>query len=191
MRKIVFITGMLIAGACNNQPKDKTPEKDKPAAGVFPVTDFIRGQIHMVDSFQSITFRYVIRQDKTDTSLISIPEFKKLAQTFLHPELSDSSLLHHYTEASFADQSGGTVVFNYTARNPELEVQRVDIVVDANPVLADKVRSVYEERRSARSDTFITEKLYWRTDKNFQIISSKQVKGQPELVTITKVVWDN
>jgi hypothetical protein len=194
MRVLIFLTGILLATACNEAAKEKTAvdkSDDGSESSFFPVTDFIRGQVHLVDSFQSITFRYITRNDKTDSSLISVAEFKEMAREFLHPDLAERFLKENYEESNFADQSSQTVVFNYTARNPKLEIRRVDVVVDAHPAMYDKVRSIYQEKQSTRSDTLITEKLYWRTDKNFQIIRTMEIKGRPESVVVTKVVWDN
>lgn len=190
MRKSGIVLLAILMAGCGQREQKKLPEKDSDKPGIFPVTSFIQGQIYVVDSFQSITLRYITRDNKTDTSLISIPEFKKMAGQFFHPDFNDPSIAGFYKENSFADQSSKTVVFNYTTGNKDLEIQRVDVVVDANVALSDKVRSIYMEKQHRVLDTFFTEKLYWRTDRNFQIIRSRHVKDLPETMEITKVEWD-
>jgi hypothetical protein len=189
MNKIFSLLIIIAVTGCGEakQPADK---KETKQADIFPVTSFIDGQVHVVDSFQLPTVKYVTINGKTDSSLISINEFKELAKEFTHPDINDPALSKQYKETNFADQTINGVTFNYTTDNRDLELQRVDVIIGASAVANDKVRSIYMQKQSSVKDTFITKKLYWGTDKNFQIITGKQVGTQPENISVVKVEWD-
>lgn len=190
-RAFVLLFVVSTVTGCHSANQDSAPkEKQDSAAAPFPVSAFIEGQIHLVDSFQLPTLKYITVYDKTDSSLISINEFKQLAQEFLHPAVDDTSSGMKYKESSFADQSVKGVTFTYAAANKDQELQRVDVLVSASAVANDKVRSIYMEKQTVSGDTTVYKKLYWRTDKNFQIITTKQLGKQPSLTSIMKVEWD-
>lgn len=188
MEKILALLIVVLITGCNQSGTKE--EKKEGAADIFPVTSFIEGQIHLVDSFQVPTLKYITVNGKTDTSLISISEFKQIAQEFLHPDINDPSLSKYYKETNFADQSIKGVTFNYSTDNKDLEIQRVDVIVSASAVMNDKVRSIYIEKQNRSGDTTVYKKLYWRADRNFQIISTSQVDEQPPLISVTKVEWN-
>lgn len=189
-RSFLLLSAVLLAASCQQNATKNTQEQKSDSVNIFPVTSFIEGQIHMVDSFQLPTLKYITVNSKTDTSLISLDEFKQLAQEFFHPDVNNPKLAGEYKESNFADQSIKGVTFNYTTDNKDLEVQRVDVVVSASAVANDKVRSIYIERQHVGGDTITHKKLYWRTDKNFQIITTKQVGEQAPLVSVMKVEWN-
>lgn len=188
--QISFLVPLVLFFASCHQADKSNTQKEKQAAEIFPVTSFIKGQIHIVDSFQLPTLKYITANNKKDSSLISINEFKQLAQEFLHPDINNLQVSSAYKESSFADQSIKGVTFTYATDNKELEIQRLDVIVSASPVMNDKVRSIYMEKQSVSGDTAIYKKLYWKTDKNFQIITTTQAGEQPAVTSVMKVEWD-
>lgn len=170
-------------GASSSEEKEVNQEP-------FPVTSFIEGQINQVDSFQYPTIKYLTENGKKDSALISLQEFDQIAQEFTHPDINSPSLREFYKETNFADQTIKAVTFNYSTENKDLAIQRVDVVVNASAVGNDKVRSIYMEKQLQAKDTLVFKKMYWSTDRNFQIITTKQVGSQPETTSILKVEWD-
>jgi hypothetical protein len=168
-------------------------EKAAPAeqSNIFPVYSFFTEQIRDVDSLRLPTVKYSSTGAMKDTAAISLEEFKQLANEFLESDISNPSLRQDYKETSFADQSIPSVTFTYSATNSSLPVKRMDVLLDPSPVADDKVKTVYIEKQQVIKDTVIVKKLYWRSHKNFQIVTSKQVVGKPEVVSHVKVAWDN
>ena len=190
MNRSLLLLVVLFAAGCHQAGQNKAPDEKQDTTPPFPVSSFLQGQIHMVDSFQLPTLKYKTANNKTDSSLISISEFNQLAQEFLHPDITDPVLRKLYKENSFADQSINGVTFTYSATKKDMELQRIDVLVSTNAVTNDKVRSVYMEKQGTSGDTAVYKKLYWRTDKNFQIITTKQVGEQPSFTSVMKVEWD-
>lgn len=178
--------------ACNNQVEmqaDQNPTGQK--AEIFPVKSFFEGQVHIVDSLKLPVYKYTLIGNKADSILISLAEFKALVIEFIEPDITGPSLSRYYTETSFADQSIPSVTLTYSTSEKNLEVQRMDVVINPNPVFDDKVKSIYMEKISQRKDTSILKKLYWKTNKHFQIITLTQSGDQQASVSQLKVEWDN
>ncbi|HJU46288.1 MAG TPA: hypothetical protein VJ647_05855 [Chitinophagaceae bacterium] len=191
MNRSFFVAlAVVVAATACRQPKKNNTQEQKPGAEIFPVTNFIEGQVHLVDSFQLPTLKYTTINNRTDSSLISLDEFRQLARDFFQPDINDPEISKAYKETSFADQSIKGVTFTYSTDDKDLEIQRVDVVVTPSPVMSDKVRSIYMEKQRVSGDTAVFKKLYWRADKNFQVITTRQVGEQPPFVSVMKVEWD-
>ena len=54
----------------------------------------------------------------------------------------------------------------------------------------DKVASVYFEKYYMDKDTLVSQKLIWKTDKNFQINTEKKIAGKVLPPVQIKVRWD-
>ncbi len=177
--------------SCENlQDKKVEGQNETGKQEIFPVSAFVAGQLHVVDSLQLPVVKYTTTNNSTDTALISTLEMITLAKEFTEPDITDPQLKKFYRESSFADQSVPSVTFTYSTPNPDLEIQRVDVIIQPDPVRNDKVSSIYIEKKTRSQDTLIDKKLYFKANRNFQIITQAQAGGQVS-VSQLKVVWDN
>jgi hypothetical protein len=174
---------------CKNTNDKSIIRKELPNE-VFPVIPFFEQQIQQVDSLQFPTTQYFTFNEKTDTVAISMVQFRNLANEFMVSDITKAPLKNYYKENSFADQSVPSVTITYNTENKDLPIQRLDIIIKPNPVLADKVQTIFIEKKFINNDTLIFKKLYWKADANFQIITSKQIGSNPESVTKLKVAWN-
>jgi hypothetical protein len=191
--KQLFTSCVLLAVLSCKDKADPSKKAEAPAeqANVFPVYSFFTEQIREVDSMKLPTVKYSSKGAVKDTVSISLEEFKQLANEFLESDISKPSVSENYKETNFADQSIPSVTFTYSTTNTSLPVKRMDVLLEPSPVADDKVKTVYIEKQQVINDTVVNKRLYWKSHKNFQIITSKQVKGKPELITQVKVAWDN
>jgi hypothetical protein len=156
----------------------------------FPVTDFIGGQIKMIDSLQLPLSKSVTTGRKTQLESISDKEFKTLAINFLKPDINDSVIRKYYTETSVADQSIPSVTLTYSTNNTGLPIQKINVFIKPDPVKNDKVSAIYIEKIFSNADTSISQRLYWKTDKSFQIITEKKLGHTIFPAEQIKVIWD-
>jgi hypothetical protein len=156
----------------------------------FPVADFIGGQIKMIDSLQLPLSKSVTTGRKTQLASISDKEFKSLATNFLKPDINDSVIKKYYTETSVADQSIPSVTLTYSTNNNGLLIQKINVFIKPDLVKNDKVSAIYIEKIFSNADTSISQKLYWKTDKNFQIITEKKLRHITFPTEQIKVIWD-
>lgn len=175
--------------ACNNNSSDKKLETEGDVS-FFPTASFFAGQVKMVDSLQLPVLKYVTVNGHTDTSQITTREMGLMATDFLQTDLTGPEFRKLYKEQSFADQSISSVTLTYSTTHKELPIQRLDVLINPNPVLNDKVRSIYIEKLEKHGDTSVLKKMYWKTDKHFLVISSASVDNDPAKVTELRVQWN-
>lgn len=187
MKKMILTSISICFISCTNNIEPALPS-DKHE--LFPVNSFLKDQVHIVDSLKLPVHKYITVDDKTDSALISREEFDSLANEFIEHDINNPTIKKFYKETSFADQSIPSVTFTYSTINKDLPLQRVDIIVNPDPILNDQVKSVYLEEIFSTRDTSVIKKLYWKTNKYFQIITSKQASGQPATFSEVKVAWD-
>jgi hypothetical protein len=197
MNRLLFpgIAGACLLAACaNHHPQPATPVQDTLTGSdtsstlFFPVVDYLRSEIRHIDSLPVALKRYTTRQGKKDSAFISVAEFNALAEEFLTPDLGDSYFKKHYTEASFVDNTTGTITFTYSTADKNLPIQRVDVVTVPG-TRSSKVKSIYLEKIRTAGDSATLQKLYWNSRRDFQIVSMVRIKGGNPEEQLTSVVW--
>jgi hypothetical protein len=194
----LFAFGLLILACKNNSAHDKpiltdsTISKDSPSLkqDFFPVPDYIGGQLKMIDSFKLPLSATVIINNTTQMHAASSEELMGWAKKFQEPDIGTDALKKQYKETSIADQSGPSVILSYTTDNTALPVQKIDVYLKPDPVNSDKVTGIYIEKTYTLNDTVFNQKLYWKTDKNLQVVTEKKINGVTLPVEQTKITWN-
>lgn len=165
--------------------KDSSPVKQ-----YFPVWDFIRNEIAAVDSLPVGIMQYKTSAEIHDSGYIKPAAFHKLASEFLPEGINDSVFTKEFDETAFFDKSSNTATFYYSTKNVSLPVRRVDVMTTKGDVY-DNVKSIYIEKSFTKGDSSVTKKMYWKTGRNFQVVTQAS-KGKSDPSTeLVKVVWDN
>ena len=195
MKRINFLLPALclLAIACKQKPKQASADQamqDSLANTPFlPVADFIRNDISKVDSFSGGILKKVTINGKKDSGYIQLPAFHQLASQFLVPELDSTSFRTHFKEHSLMDETTQMLNFIYTQNQPNWPLQKVMVYI--KPSLSnDKVNRVYMEREFTSGDTVVQQKLTWKMQEYFYIISMRQPKNGPAVTSMEKVIWD-
>ena len=188
----VLLTSCCIA-ACNNPSSstNKTASKDSiaPQQDFFPVPDYIGGQVKIIDSLQLPISKTVTINNKPVLSAATDAELRALAQQFREPDINHPSLKKKYTETSIADQSVPSVTLIFSTADTTLVIQKINVYIQPDPVKNDRVSSIYIEKHFMSNDTSVNQKLYWKTDKNMQVITEKRVKGKALPLEQIKITW--
>jgi hypothetical protein len=186
---MIILIGAVSVSSCTDQkPTTAAPEQNEKKS-YFPVIDFLKGQIHYADSLPSAILKIVTENNNRDSSYIKREEFNKLAQDFILPDLQQDIFEKSFKESSFIDQTTESATFNYASTDRKLSVQRVDVLATPDE-LYSKVKSVFIQQTVNKNDTIIVKKLYWQTNKHFQIATSVQAPNQPQKIKQLQVTWD-
>ena len=194
---LLYLTGAFFLAACGNHKQsadaskqDSLQQADSGRNAYLPVAEYLEAEILQVDSVPLALRRYRTFDGKTDSAFIQVPEFNQLALEFLPTELHDSSFEKNFTESSFADQSTQSIMFTYSTKVSDQSLRRVDVQTVTGHG-SQRVKSIYLEKKRVSGDSLILEKMYWRTGRNFQIVTMTTVKGRSPVEQQLKVVWND
>ena len=180
--------GIMLAACGSHQPVQERKEAEAPKS-YFPVQDYIRGEIKLIDSTPVGILRKFTSASRKDSGFISSPEFHQLAGEFTSDQLSKSALEKGYTESAFNDQTTGYFTMTYLPVDASAPFRRIDVLVKPGQP-ADRVNSIYLEKEYTQGDTLINEKLLWKANSNFRITKEKKYKDQNPAVEQLSVIWD-
>jgi hypothetical protein len=167
-------------------------EKKDDGESFFPVLSFLRSQVADVDTTLNAIREYVSTDSsKTDTIFVHREQFRQLAEDFLSiPDLSKPEYKKRYREYKQFDETLNRALFTYTPVTPEKElIQKQEVLIrpDAG---GDKITSIIINSVKNTKDSAVQKRMLWQVDRSFQVITIKQLQGQPEITTTVKVVWN-
>jgi hypothetical protein len=186
---LIILIGAVFFSNCKDQKPTTTALEQTEKKSYFPVVDFLKGQIHYVDSLPTAILKIVTENNKPDSSYIKRDEFDKLAQDFILPDLQQDIFEKNFKESSFIDQTTQSATFNYISTDSKLSLQRVDVLATPDE-LNSKVKSIFLQQTLNKNDTIIVKKLYWQTNKHFQIATIIQAPNQPKKIKQLQLTWD-
>jgi hypothetical protein len=193
-RSIIPALTILLVIACHSgQPaatSDNPNPKDTVHKNYLPVADLLRSEIAAVDSFPQRLMKYHIVNGKTDSGIITTPEFDRIARAFLMTDLDSNHFERNFEENSFVDRSTNLVSFTYSTKDTGYGLKRVDVLVSPGSG-SDKLNSIYMEAISGTKDSTLISKMTWKAGRNLGIIHISKPKNGPETSTQTLVVWDS
>ena len=184
-----FVLGLVLVSAvgCKNKSKSEEP-KEK----YFPALGIIKDQVAKVDtSLYSIMHIVFVDSTHNDTTYLKREQFKDAARDFLSvPDLNLDEYHDRFTETSTYDETLGRVMMIYTPKDANDEVvQRQEVLIKPDSP-EDKVTSIFINTNQSNKDSSIEKKMLWKVDESFQVTTTKQYPGQPELTTTYKVSWN-
>ena len=190
MRIAILIFIILLGVSCGDADPSSESKENAPAAkSYFPIAEYIKGEIKLVDSLPVGIMKKNTSGNRTDSAFIERPEFKMLAGAFTGSDLEKTSLEAKYTEHSFLDQTTGYYTMTYEPKTSDAPYNRIDVLVKPGATF-DNVKSIYLEKSTSQNDTSINERLYWKANISFRITKEKIYKNQTPVVEQLLVIWD-
>jgi hypothetical protein len=187
---LFLFSSCFIIIACKNKKQDHADAEQPGASSSWlPVSDFLKSEIRYVDSLPGGIMLYQTKDKKTDTAYIDMKKFDSLAKEFLPEDLKPDLFQKNYSEASFMDQTNHISTFQYTPRNNNQEVKRVDVMTGEENGF-DKIKSIYLEQSFSKNDSSVIKKMYWTTKRKFSITTISGKAGQPPVISQVNVVWN-
>lgn len=160
-------------------------------ASIFPVTEFLKGQLKMIDSMQTTPLKLLISNGKTDSIWLKREDVRTGAAPFLQPEIDSITMSPLFSEKSFLDQTINAFTFSYDpkVRLPDsLHLTHWDVYI--NPQFHE-VQRIYLVKETNESNNHITTQLTWVTDGWYSIrtITQSPGKNEPD-VKEEKMIWN-
>ena len=184
---LLLLPVVILTSSC----KQKKKEEDK---HFISVVSLIRKQVEHVDtSVYNIVKTVYTDSLHIDTTYIPREQFADVAKDFLDiPDLSDKKVAKRYKEdLAVQDEMINRVIITYTPVNPDNEeVKKQELLATPIPGQEARVNNIIIIREINNRDSFLQKKMLWQLDKSFQIVTTSQKPGKPEIFTTTKVTWN-
>lgn len=148
---------------------------------VFPVTDYLLGQISILEQSPVTLLQTTQDNQAIDSVWYQREDARRLAKPFLFPVIDSFSLQKYFTGNSFIDQTINAVTFTYTplsANSPVDGLREINVYV--NPQ-SNEVTRIYLLKE--KGDTTI--QLTWKSGEWFSIRTISGSKATEE-----KVKWN-
>lgn len=197
MKKIIAFTGILLVAciACKNKNETANGGAGTDSTNVienaepfYPISQYIQQQINYIDSTPlAIEKQVYINNRRVDSSIIDRSALRQLAADFLTPDLNLDKVKPLYRENKFEDKTINTLTFSYNAKDPKLELQQRDILLDPD---TQKVRNVMFRKVEHRGDTTFTINGLWKHNINFQLNYIIEPGNGPMQTEQIKIIWD-
>ncbi|MEI9809723.1 MAG: hypothetical protein WDO16_18705 [Bacteroidota bacterium] len=146
---------------------------------------------HIDTSLYSIRQIIYVDSTRTDTVYFRREQFRELAADFLAiPDLSEPKYEDRFTEDRQFDETLNRVIITYTpVKADKEEIQRQEVLIHPEGS-GDKVTSIIIDHYINNKDSSLQKRMLWQVDKSFQVVTTRQLLGQPETTSTLKVIWN-
>lgn len=193
MRK--YVTGhyfmlTIILFSCQTSTSEKEQVTQGEKVEVFPVTDFLLGQVNEISAMPVTLLRILKKNNHEDSQWIDRDSIRSLAAPFLFPVIDSARFNKKYRAHSFLDQTINAVTFTYDAIKPPPDtfpLMHVDVYIDPE---SRKVQRIYLIKEKNVAGKTRMQQLTWNTDDGFMIRTIIQDANDSILRIIEeKVLW--
>ncbi len=180
-----LFASLLLLASCNSSKKNEE-------TAFFPIIPILQSQVAKVDTTLNSIRQYVfVDSSRTDTIFVHRDQFRALAQDFLNlPDIATEDYQDRYKETTQFDETLNRAIFTYIPVNPDKEIiQRQEVLIKPEGS-GDEITSIIINTVNNTKDSAVQKRMLWQVDKSFQVITTRQLAGQPATTTTIKVVWD-
>jgi len=194
MQKFVWLLfiSVIVFSSCDSGHKEiKSKETSTTDTDIFfPVTDFLLGQVHQLDSLQLTPLKIVeTEKGKQDSTWMKREDIRSFVTPFLTPVIDSISMSPYFSVKSFFDQTINSVTLTYEPKVPlpdSMQLRRWDVYID--PQLG-KVRKIYLVKEDVENGFNTQLQLTWNVDNNCSIRSILQ-KADTTIIKMEKLIWN-
>ncbi len=190
---LFFILGSaLVFGSCHRAKTTIIPYTGDSGniQSIFPVTNFLKGQLLEIDSMQITPLKTVTSNGKTDSAWLKRTDIRPAAVPFLTPLIDSATMSSLFSEKSFLDQTINSYTFSYDpkVRLPDsIKLTHWDVYMSPQ---TNKITRIYLVKQSKENDTDVITQLTWFSNKWFTIRTITQAPGKHPDIKEEKMVWD-
>jgi hypothetical protein len=172
--------------------KAKKPKPEVAAADIFPVNDYLKGQLARMDTSLTSYLKIETVDGRSDTTPIKNIEVKQYAADFLTlPDIASKELKDDYEVTHLYDEELDAFAFTFTTKEDH-PVKSEHVILDPQQNAEGKndIKSIFVDLWQNSGDTSIRKKILWEAGKNFEITTITDAPGTTEKIKKLKVVWN-
>jgi hypothetical protein len=183
---------MLIVASCNSDEKTIATESPvkKDTISIFPVTDFLKGQLRELDSMPVTVLRTVTVNGSTDSTWLKRESIRLFALPFLARVIDSASVSSYFSAKSFLDQTINAFTLTYDANNnlpDSITLHHWSVYIDPQ---TNQVQRIYLVKENAKHNEGITTQLTWKVNEWCSIRTITEKPGNAPDIREEKLKWD-
>lgn len=181
---------------CHNHANPATETKTSPAidseasTSIFPVTEFLLGQLREIDSMPVTPVEISVADNKRDSVWRKREDIRKFAAPFLTPVFDSTSMHNFFDEKSFMDLTVNAVTLTYDPKVPlpdSIKLTHCDVYIDPK---SHQVQRIYLVKEEIQNGETVTTQLTWTVN---QWCSIRTIEHENKTVPTVKekiMKWD-
>lgn len=188
MIRYFFGAALILFYACNNNTPQKTVALPEEKLSFFPVTSYIKGQIHDINEKGLTPIKYITINNRTDSVMVKFENLNESVKEFLTPEIDTANLAPFFTETKFLDQTINAFTFTYDPKKQlpdSIKLKHWDVYIDPE---TSKVKRVYLIKSNGENKTL---QLTWQSNQWCNITTIiNNPDGSSIIEKEEKISWD-
>lgn len=193
MKTYLLTAGIFILSSCSNSSEKKiqkasTRQQSVEKQSFFPVTAYIKGQLHEITLKGINPLYYTTINSHTDSVWLKIEDITSAVQEFLSPEIDSLNLISFFTEKKFFDKTINTYTFSYEPSgilSDTMPLKNWDVYVDP---ATGYVKRIYIVKQPSANKIL---QLTWQGNKWCKITTlAVQPDGTAAVEKEEKITWD-
>jgi hypothetical protein len=189
-----LIFSLAVFTSCQSDHKLKETETVSPGKETqmfFPVTDFLLGQLHELDSLPITPLRTMkIDDSEVDSVWLKREDIRNFATPFITPVIDSVSMSPYFSTRSFLDQTINSITLTYDPKiklPKNIHLRHWDVYVDPQKGTVQRIYIVKEFEKDGISTTV---QLTWNVNFDFSIRTIEQASGGKPIIKVEKMAWN-
>ena len=190
----ILIFSLFILGSCNSsneQQEINTTSEPTQTPIYFPVTDFLLGQLHQLDSMPVTPLKIIKNgKNKIDSVWLKREDIRQFAQPFLTPVIDSISVSPYFSVKSFLDQTINSITLTYDPKvklPQNLHLRRWDVYIDPQ---SGTVKRIYIVKEFGNDRLDSTVQLTWNVRSECSIRTIEPLPANQSRIKEEKMIWN-
>jgi hypothetical protein len=183
---VVVLFFIIFFSACSEKKNNTASTIPVQTENIFPVTDFLKGQLRIIDSMGVTPLKIISVNGKTDSVWLKREDIRKNATPFLRPVIDSANMYSLFSEKSFLDQTINAFTFSYDPKKKlpdSIKITHWDVYMNPQTNTIDRIYIVKEN-----ADT--TSQLTWLVNKWYSIRTIVQLANAQPQIKEEKMIWN-
>ncbi|MBK8710907.1 MAG: hypothetical protein IPL97_03330 [Niastella sp.] len=161
---------------------------DTTSTNFFPVTPYLKGQLHELKSLSLSPIRIITHDKKEDSTWLKLDVLENELSPFFSFNIDSANLKPWFEQKSFLDQTLNAFTFTYDPVKPlpdSISVRHYDVYVNPEN---NRVTRIYIVLKTPGNKE---QQLTWQTGKWAKIITLHTAQdGNTTIESDKKIIWD-
>jgi hypothetical protein len=187
-RFLLSLTFTFVLFSC----KTKKAKPEVLAADIFPVNDYLKGQVARMDTSLASYIKIETTDGRSDTTPIKNSEVKLYANDFLTlPDIASKELKDDYEVTHLYDEELDAFAFTFTTKEPH-PVKSEHVILDPQQNAEGKndIKSIFVDLWQNTGGSSIRKNMLWEAGKSFQITTTTDAPGAAEKIKKLTIIWN-